>query len=189
MIAHEEDGHITGTTEFDFEKVERNLFGQQPTANDLSQISALELEAAEKAFTRLLDWVWQNGMKNPEGVKIRAIVVCWVFLKHLRPMTLSELAQGYGMKKQSLGRWVDQFKADFPKYRTAHMRNGVAAGERKRWPCFVEAISRFSKFTSLVERFPVNKWPATARNKLKEGLAPINAQLAGTRSAEREDRR
>lgn len=181
MIAHEEDGHLTGTTDFDIDQVERNVFGCNPD-NDLTEITPLELEAAERAFTHMLNWVWQNGMKNPEGVKIRAIIVCWVFLKHIRPMTLSELAQGFGMKKQSLGRWVDQFKADFPKYRIAHMRNGVANGLRKRWPCFVEALSRFSKFTGLVDRYPVNKWPAAARNKLREDLAPINAQLFGARN-------
>lgn len=177
MIAHEEDGHLTGTTDFDIEQVERNVFGFQPE-EDLAQITPRELAAAEQAFTQMLAWVWQSGMKNPEGVKIRAIIVCWVFLKHLRPMTLSELAQGYGMKKQSLGRWVDQFKTDFPKYRIAHMRNGVTNGLRRRWPTFVEALSRFSKFAGLVDRYPITKWPAAARHNLRQGLAPINAQLA-----------
>jgi hypothetical protein len=120
-VAHEEDGHLVGVAQFDYDAVERSLFDVAP-ADDLTEITPLELEAAQRAFSRLLAWIWQDGMKNPDGVKIRAIILCWIFLKHLRPMTLTELARGYGMKKQSLGRWVDQFKRDFPEYKTCHMR-------------------------------------------------------------------
>jgi hypothetical protein len=126
-VAHEEDGHLVGVSQFDYDAVERSLFDVSP-ADDLTEITPLELEAAQRAFSRLLAWIWQDGMKNPDGVKIRAIILCWIFLKHLRPMTLTELAMGYGMKKQSLGRWVDQFKRDFPEYKTCHMRAKAMKG-------------------------------------------------------------
>jgi len=41
---------------------------------------------------------------------IRATILCWVFLEHLRPLTLTDLARASGKKKQSIGRWVDEFK-------------------------------------------------------------------------------
>lgn len=119
---HDESRAIIPTTDFDYSIVEKNLFQIEPE-NDLTEFTAVELDAATRAFGRMLQWVWQDGMKNPDGVKIRSIIVCWIFLKELRPMTLTQIAQGYGMKKQSLGRWVDQFKLDFPEIRTVHMRN------------------------------------------------------------------
>lgn len=92
-------------------------------AQNLEQFTPEDFERAGAAFETLMRWVWQSGMKNPDGVKIRAIIACWIFLKALRPMNLTQLAQHYGMDKQSFGRWVDDFKLRFPNIRTVHMRN------------------------------------------------------------------
>ncbi len=81
------------------------------------------MDAALKVFSRLLEWIWQNGMKNSEGLTIRAVIACWIFLKHLRPLTLTQMARGFGKKKQSLGRWVDDFKIAFPHIRNPHMKD------------------------------------------------------------------
>ena len=80
-----------------------------------------ELDAAVAIFQSLIKWVWQDGMRNDEGLKIRSIIACWVFLPELRPMTLTEIALGFGKKKQSLGRWVCHFKQHF-RFHTVHMR-------------------------------------------------------------------
>ena len=61
-------------------------------------------------------------MKNPDGVKIRAIICCWIFLKELRSVSETDMAVGYGLKKQSLGRWVEQFKKHFPHIRISQLR-------------------------------------------------------------------
>lgn len=119
--AHAEDGAITPAVEFDYDLVEQNLFGPK-AVKELKKISSKDIEAARQAFRILLQWVFQNGMKNPDGLKIRTIICCWIYLEELRPMTLTELAIGFGMKKQSLGRWVDEFKKDFPDVRIPHMR-------------------------------------------------------------------
>ena|SRR5688572_18371057 len=121
-VAHEEDGHITGVTEFPYEEIDRRVFQCDPE-NDLSNVSQRELDASVRAFIRLVEWMYQTGMKNPDGLKIRAIIVCWVFLKWIRCESLTVMARGYGLKKQSLGRWVDEFKRKFPEYRIVHMRN------------------------------------------------------------------
>lgn len=118
----QEDGHPVPAEQFDYDLVEQNLFGRPDDRVDLSRCSQADVDAAITVLRVMLCWIWQNGMKNADGLKIRAIVICWIFLKELRPLTLTQMAVGFGMKKQSLGRWVDQFKAAF-KIRTAHMRN------------------------------------------------------------------
>jgi hypothetical protein len=82
-----------------------------------------QLEALLKIFRSLIGWLWQNGMKNPEGINIRATIPCWVFLSHLRPLTLSDLARASGKQKQSIGKWVDEFKRAFPGIRNSHMKD------------------------------------------------------------------
>lgn len=120
--AHGEDGRIVPSEEFDYATVEKNLSGRKMDEEDLSSFTEEEVDRALKVFQVLLEWVWQNGMKNPDGVKIRAIIVCWIFLKEIRPMSLTQMARGFDLKKQSLGRWVDIFKRKFH-IRTCHMRN------------------------------------------------------------------
>src|SRR4051812_825066 len=120
--AHGEDGRIVPSTEFDYDLVDQNLFGKD-AESDLSQFTQEEVDRALKVLRVLLQWIWQNGMKNVDGLKIRAIIVCWIFLKELRPLTLTQLAVGFGLKKQSVGRWFDRFKKDHRGIRTCHMRN------------------------------------------------------------------
>lgn len=119
--AHGEDGRVIPTADFDYEAVDTNLFGENSAA-DLCELTQEEVDRAIKVLRVLLQWVWQNGMKNVDGLKIRSIIMCWIFLKELRPLTLTQLATGFGLKKQSVGRWVDQFKKDFKRVRISHMR-------------------------------------------------------------------
>ena len=41
----------------------------------------------------------------------------------METLTMTEMAAGFGKKKQSLGRAVDDFKRSFPKIRIAHMKD------------------------------------------------------------------
>jgi len=119
--AHNEAGQIEATTDFDYDELDARLFNVRPET-DLEQFSAEEMERGLKVFRVLTEWMWQDGMKNSDGLTIRSIIVCWIFLKHLHPLTLTEIARGFGKKKQSLGRWVDDFKRAFPHIRNPHMK-------------------------------------------------------------------
>lgn len=124
--AFTDDGQITGVEEFDYDLVERRLakdLSNPELAKELAGMSEAEIEAALRMFRCLVRWLWQNGMKNPDGLTIRAILCCWIFVEELRPMTLTEMARGFGGRhKQSLGRWMESFKQNFPFIKTPHMR-------------------------------------------------------------------
>jgi hypothetical protein len=120
-LAHGEDGRPVPCVTFDYAEVEKGL-GEHEPDSDLSEFSQEDIDRALKVLTTLLQWVWQMGMKNADGIQIRAILVCWIFLKELRPLQLSDLGKGFGKPKQSFGRWHDNFKKCFPRIRTPHMR-------------------------------------------------------------------
>jgi len=124
--AHDEDGSITPAQPFPYEEIyskdEAGSVGFNDLDQDLRHLTPEQLAAGLDVMDKLLKWVWQSGMKNSDGVKIRSIILCWICLKEIRFMTLTDLATGYGMDKQSLGRWVDEFKARFPAVRIPHMR-------------------------------------------------------------------
>ena len=121
--AHAEDGHVEPAVGFDFDTVDRKVFGVDRNGQTTTTMSSEEIDAACTVFRSLVEWMWQDGMKQVEGLTIRAIIVCWVFVPELRALTLTEMAQGFGKKKQSLGRWVDEFKKEFPRIRIAHMKD------------------------------------------------------------------
>ena len=122
----DEQGDITAIQEFDYAEVERRLsedLSAPELKEELAQMSPQEKEAALKIFSCLVRWLWQDGMKSPEGLTIRSILVCWIFLEELHGMSLTQMARGYGGRhKQSLGRWHDSFKAAFEFIKTPHMR-------------------------------------------------------------------
>lgn len=109
------------STEFDFTQVDIDMFNVKPD-DDLTGINQEDLDCAITALRSLLQWVWQDGSNNEDGVKIRGILVCWIFLKELRSISLTQMAKGYRLKKQSLGRWHDDFKETFPTIKTPHMK-------------------------------------------------------------------
>lgn len=119
-IAHAEDGHLEPSVEFDYDAIDRRE--SQPPEPEHSDE---EIAGACKVITRLVEWIWQDGMKNTDGLQIRAAVVCWVFLAHLRPINEAQLAAGFGKHKQSVGRWVAKFKEKFPRIRIAHMKDSA----------------------------------------------------------------
>lgn len=72
---------------------------------------------------RMVRWVYQDPHhRNLNGVAIRSIIVSWLMLRELQGLTLTQLAGMYGLDKQSLGRWVDDFKRTFPSVRSCHFR-------------------------------------------------------------------
>lgn len=123
--AYEDSGELVPVSQFDWAAVERNLRRDLEAIQDpeeLSKFTPEEREAALKLFRTLVRWLWQDGMKNTDGLTIRSIIVCWIFLEELHPLTLTQMARGFGKHKQSLGRWVDDFKKRFSFIRTPHQR-------------------------------------------------------------------
>lgn len=122
-LAHDENGQVIPISQFDYDEIDR-LAGlpQDLSGEPEEEFTAEEIARAGAALKKLLEWVWQDGMKNPEGLTIRAIVVCWVFLPHLHALNLTEMAQAFGKHKQSLGRWVDEFKPKFPRITNPHIK-------------------------------------------------------------------
>ena len=125
----DEDGKIIPATDFDYPEFDFSGASQR----DLAKLDPADLDKAIQAFTKLLEWVWADAFKrspnddpfknrNLEGVKIRAIIVCWVFLKSLRKLSLTQVARATGKKKQSISRFMTRFKKDWPKIRTSHMK-------------------------------------------------------------------
>lgn len=117
--AHADDGSLTAAVEFDYEAIERNLFARR-AAEEIDNQAVID--GAARLFQQFMRWVWQDGKKNPNGVQIRAMIACWIFIPELRPLKETDLAIGWGMKKQSIDRWVQEWKKDFPKVRSPHMR-------------------------------------------------------------------
>lgn len=78
---------------------------------------------ARALMRKFLGWAWQDGMRDPAGLMVRCIVLCWVFLPQLEILTLTELSLGFGRTKQAIGKWVDKFKIAFPNIRNKHMRD------------------------------------------------------------------
>jgi len=94
---------------FDFDRVYDDLDGPEkdPASPD-------PMFAASEAVRLLFAWVYQPPCKDQEGFYCRAIIACWIFVPQLRSYTMTEMAGRFGKKKQSLGRWVEDFKREFP---------------------------------------------------------------------------
>jgi len=117
-----QDKKIVPIIEFDYEALDRNLFPEQEAEQIKRDLSEEAIQVGLKLFALLMRWVWQDGSKNPDGIQIRAMIGCWISIEELRPLTLTELATGFGKRKQSLGRHADNFKKTFPYLVNSHMR-------------------------------------------------------------------
>ena len=110
--ALDEDGHPIETTDFPYTELDQ----EEPL------YSAQDFALAAEAFRRLIVWRYQDGSKNDDGVRIRNIIIDWFALKELHHLSMSQLARKHNLYKQSIGRWVDDFKRAFPHAKTEHMR-------------------------------------------------------------------
>jgi hypothetical protein len=119
-LAYDEDGLLIAVSDFPFSEIDVRL---HPVAAVEEQPKEFTGAQGQTAFARLVGWQYQNGKCNPEGLLIRAIVVCWIFLPHLHPLNLTQMANMFGKHKQSMGRWVDDFKREFPGIQNPHMKS------------------------------------------------------------------
>lgn len=115
---HGEDGAIEPAIGFDFESIydreDREMFHVEPAADFNADLSPAAIDAAQRLIVRIMEWIWSDGTKNVDGLQNRAAVACWKFIPHLRPLTMVQLASGFGKHKQSIGRAADSFSLAFP---------------------------------------------------------------------------
>ena len=122
----DEDGRPILITDFDWEEIERNLASETKQLRrscKRGEITREQLETAMELCGTLLRWVWNNGKRDKRGVAIRSLIICWLYLDELRPLTEAQLARGFGLKKQSVGRWVEQFKKEFPMFKSPQLQH------------------------------------------------------------------
>jgi len=119
MRAWDDNSSATLTVDFDYDQIDRNLHPHDPDT-----CSERAIDAASSVLQRAFAWVWQGDCANLDGLVCRAAVVCWIFVPQLRPYTMTEMAGRLGKKKQSLERWVSDFKVRFPEIKNLqHMKH------------------------------------------------------------------
>lgn len=115
MSFWDDNQEVTLTTEFSYADVDRALGFMVEELDE-------HIEDALECQRRIWSWVWQPPAEDLDGLFCRCVIACWVFVPSLRDYTMTDMAGRVGKKKQSLGRWVDDFKKTFPEI-TAHMQH------------------------------------------------------------------
>lgn len=117
--AYDENGRVKVDEPFiDFDYGSADQKGARPdryTDEDYHLLSA-----------RLIEWIHQDGNSKPGGVMIRAYVVCLFLAPQIyNTPTETRLASIAGVSKQSLNRWVVNFRDTF-NYRFIGMKSDEA---------------------------------------------------------------
>lgn len=81
-----------------------------------------EMDVALEIQRRIWAWVYQPPCEDLNGLTCRCLIACWVFVPQLREYSQSEFAGRCGKKKQSLNRWIKDFKRTFPDV-TKHLQH------------------------------------------------------------------
>lgn len=98
----------TLTVGFEFSAVDRGAFGVDDDHSSNARDMACECQR------RVWHWIYQPPCEDLDGWTCRCIVAAWIFVPQLRSYTMTRIAERFGKKKQSLGRWVADFKKEFP---------------------------------------------------------------------------
>lgn len=124
-------GEIEPVTQFPYEQVGKDTDDGpdkltpaelDEMRRELSELSQEEIDAALKMFRCLMRWVWQDAQKNANGLLIRSVIACWIFLEDVQQFSLTAIAYKFDRDKQSPGRWMPSFKKAFPMIKTPHMQ-------------------------------------------------------------------
>lgn len=109
----------------DYKGIDRAVFGTEERETEYENLTPEQWLIAWKGVSNVVKWVYQRDSRNFQGIGIRALIVCWIWLPVLHALTLTQLAGRFGMAKQSFGRWVVDWKRCFPSVVTAHMRSEI----------------------------------------------------------------
>jgi hypothetical protein len=136
-----EDSELHPTCGFDYASLDKPEDSLTPEEIEhIKEELRLEIKAEHvddtiRAVTAMMRWVYQAGAKNPNGVLIRSIALCWVLLPNLKHLSQTEMAGKFGLEKESLGRWVagektkekrvmegKPLKEEFPGLKISHLK-------------------------------------------------------------------
>lgn len=106
-----ENGPPGSSYHFNYEEVESANYSFEKMKEEIREEL---MEEFSQFVIKLSRWVWQNASHNRDGLQHRASIFCWRINPDLEYMTLTHLAEGFGLDKQSIGRWHDSFKREFP---------------------------------------------------------------------------
>lgn len=117
MINFDQNGTVTATVDFNYSEVDELLQGDRLNSSDIRRM--IEEAAREEGMHMAAQAVgslarWLGTTKNKHGIACRGIVLNWLYDSLQHDCSLTEIAGQYGLKKQSVGRWVDDFKKEFP---------------------------------------------------------------------------
>ncbi|MCU0772368.1 MAG: hypothetical protein MUE94_11465 [Verrucomicrobia bacterium] len=94
------------TVDFPFEEVYARLDGPPPPDPH---------EQAAECLRHLFRWVNSGAsFRDCAGFVTRSAIVSWIVCPENHALSMTDVAGRFGKKKQSLGRWVDDFKLQFP---------------------------------------------------------------------------
>ncbi len=159
------------SVEFDYDAVDKAMvedvrqFRKEIKDKPLTQ---KEIDRISTAVQTLMRWVCLSSLRNPNGIVLRFLIVCWQVLPELHEVQLTGLANMFGKKKQSFGRWVDNFKVAFPWARSPHLKRGPVAQKTLSDEDLVDGLSRTFRFTEFIKRHPINTWPEGARKQAED---------------------
>jgi len=107
MVGYDEAG-ITQTSELDWASVDANVFGVIDTE------FAEWKEQQGRMLSNIWQWVHQGRLDDIDGFHCRCIIVNWAFNELNWNDSMTEVAGQFGKKKQSISRWLVEFKKSFP---------------------------------------------------------------------------
>ncbi len=164
------------TEEFDYEAVEKAI-SDRALAEDIRlfrkeikdrPLTQEEIDRVSMAIQTLFRWVCLSSLRNPNGLTLRFLIVCWQVLPELHETQLTGLAKMFGKHKQSFGRWVDNFKIVFPWARSPHIKRTPTEQKALSDAEIVDGLSRAYRFAEFTKRHPVATWPESAKQKCEE---------------------
>jgi hypothetical protein len=123
-LAYTEDSHLEPTVDFDYGEVAKELREAVTDEDPAQALTEEEWRKLQGGLEGVIRWIYQDPLhRNMDGIAIRGLIVAWIVVKELQPLNLTELSRMYGKDKQSLGRWVEDFKKRFPGVRNCHMKD------------------------------------------------------------------
>jgi hypothetical protein len=79
----------------------------------LFSLLSIKEKLSSKVGMEHLNWVWQDGT-NKRSRYVRMMICCRIFLPQMQHLSASQIASMIGVSRQSLSRWLIDFKKAFP---------------------------------------------------------------------------
>ena len=117
--AYSDTHEIENARDFDFNKIDRNVFGVSDP--DGERAREIHQESIQMLYG-FLRWIAKCPASDKAGLSTRTVALFWILLPEYESMTLTELAEAHGCTKQNISKIAGDFKKDFPRIRNKHMK-------------------------------------------------------------------